>query len=499
MTAMRLPIRLGVVAALCAACSLLVGQATTDQIGLISSALQARQFDQALQLLQSALERSPKNAQLWTLRGIALSGKGEKTQALQSFRHALSVSPDYLPALEGAAQIEYDTAGKGAVALLQHVLALQPHDRTSHAMLAVLAYRRGDCATAVTHFEQSGPLLDSQPGALREYGTCLLRLNEMEKAISAFGRALTQSNADAGSRYRLASVQMMAQRPQDAIATLQPLLGENSGNAEVLELAASAYEAEGNTPEAVRILRQAIVSSPHDVDLYLDFANVSLDHQSYLVGVDMINAGLAAEPNAAPLYLARGILYVQLAQYDQAEADFERADELDPRQSIGSAAEGLAALQKNNPERALSIVRAKLARKPKDAYLLYLQAEILTQMAPDPGSAEFREAVDSARKAVSIRPSLVAARDVLAKLDLQAGETEPAIEESRKALTSDPNDQTALYHLIQALRKSRRTDELPELLKRLAELRIESRKEEAEHNRYKLVEEKSPALEKELP
>jgi tetratricopeptide (TPR) repeat protein len=249
----------------------------------------------------------------------------------------------------------------------------------------------------------------------------------------------------------------------------------------------------------VRILRQAIVSSPHDVDLYLDFANVSLDHQSYLVGVDMINAGLAAEPNAAPLYLARGILYVQLAQYDQAEADFERADELDPRQSIGSAAEGLAALQKNDPERALSIVRAKLARKPKDAYLLYLQAEILTQMAPDPGSAEFREAVDSARKAVSIRPSLVAARDVLAKLDLQAGETEPAIEESRKALTSDPNDQTALYHLIQALRKSRRTDELPELLKRLAELRIESRKEEAEHNRYKLVEEKSPALEKELP
>jgi len=35
--------------------------------------------------------------------------------------------------------------------------------------------------------------------------------------------------------------------------------------------------------------------------------------------------------------------------------------------------------------------------------------------------------------------------------------------------------------------------------KRLAELRMENTKQEAEHNRYKLVEEKSPAMEKEQP
>ena len=59
------------------------------------------------------------------------------------------------------------------------------------------------------------------------------------------------------------------------------------------------------------------------------------------------------------------------------------------------------------------------------------------------------------------------------------------------ALSSDPKDQTALYHLIQALRKSGQTKEIPDLLKRLADLRIEGTKAEAEHNRYKLVEEKN--------
>jgi tetratricopeptide (TPR) repeat protein len=136
-----------------------------------------------------------------------------------------------------------------------------------------------------------------------------------------------------------------------------------------------------------------------------------------------------------------------------------------------------------------------LAKEPNDAFLLYLKAEIITQRGPDPASADFRDAVASAKKAITIRPSLAAARDILAKLYLQAGENEAAIEQSRKALNTDPKDQTALYHLIQALRKSGRTEEVPNLLKELADLRAQATKEEAEHNRYKLVEQKSPLLE----
>jgi tetratricopeptide (TPR) repeat protein len=264
----------------------------------------------------------------------------------------------------------------------------------------------------------------------------------------------------------------------------------------VYELAAAAYEADQNTPEAVRALRQAIVSNPHDVNLYIDFANISLDHQSFQVGVDMINAGLRAEPKAAPLYVARGILHVQLAQYDEAEADFEKADALDPRQAIGSAAEGLVAVQENDPEQALAKVRAKLIKAPNDAFLHYLKAEIISQRGPDPGSAEFREAMTAAKKAVELRPSLGAARDILAKLYIQQGENAAAIEQCRKALNTDPKDQTALYHLIQAQRKSGQTSDLPELLKQLAALREESTKEESERNRYKLVEGKSQPAER---
>src|SRR5580704_7434287 len=108
MVTMWFLVRLSFLVAVLAACSLVAGQSTTDGIGTITSALRAGEFDQALQLLQPELEHRPQSAQLWTLRGIALSGKGNKKEALGAFRRALGIAPNYLPALEGAAQIEYD-------------------------------------------------------------------------------------------------------------------------------------------------------------------------------------------------------------------------------------------------------------------------------------------------------------------------------------------------------------------------------------------------------
>lgn len=493
MARMSLVKRFGLLAGFLIFLSSAFGQSSREQVESITAALGAGEFQKALELLGPALQESPRNPQLWTLQGLALSGDKHEKEALAAFRNALKISPEYLPALEGAAQLEYQASSQDAVPLLQHLLRLRPSDPTTHAMLAVLAYRRGDCATAVPHFNQGGSLVDSQAEILQEFGDCLVRLQQNEQAISVFQRVLAMNPSDHRARYRLAALQLTAERPKDTIDTLAPLLQTDNPDATTLELAASAYEASGDTPQAVQTLRQAIVMNPREIDLYLDFANISLDHQSFQVGIDTINAGLVLQPEAAPLYMARGVLYVQLEQFTEAEHDFEKADALDPGRSMGAAAQGLQAEQNNDPARALSTVRKKLASRPNDPFLLYLQADILAQEGPVPGSPEFQAAIRSAKRAISVQPALAAARDVLAKLYLRAGQNQAAIEQCKKALNSDPKDQTALYHLIQALRQTEAKGELEDLLKRLAELRAESTKIERQHDRYKLVEPGAPA------
>ncbi len=469
-----------------------LAQTPPDRVDAIASALQARNFDKALELVRPALKDSPGNGELWTMQGVAYAGLGQKENALASFQKALKIAPDNIPALHGAIQIQFEAGHAGAIPLLQHLLRLRPGDITSRGMLAVLEYQQGNCAAAVANFEKTGSLFDSQLPALHAYATCLVRLRRLEQATDVFERALTLNPDDRRERQLLASLQVMAHKPQDALATLNPLLSAGNPHAEVLELASRAYEDSHDTDKAVDALRQAILLDSQNVNLYLDFAAISAAHQSFQVGINVVNEGIGLRPKAAPLFFARGVLYVQLAEYDKAQADFETAYELDPSQSLSVAAQGLAAVQQNDLDHALASVQEKLAKKPDDPILLYLRADVLAQKGAEPGTAEFRTAMDSAKRSVALRPTLEPARGVLAKLLLQGGQYAESAAQCKKALELDPKDQTALYHLIQADRKSGNKSELPELLKRLALLRQDATKEEREQFRYKVVEGDAP-------
>jgi Flp pilus assembly protein TadD len=484
--AARFAIAFGIAVVSCLGSEAIAGP--RDQADAVTSALRARDYDKAVALTKEALKASPNDAQLWTLQGIALSRKGDTNGALTAYRRALALSPDYVPALEGAAQLQYQAGSRDAVPLLTHLLQVRPNDPTAHAMLAVLEYRNGKCESAVGHFAKTGTLLDSELDALHAYGTCLVRLKQRDEAIAVFQKAVALRPDDPRERRLLASIQLMASKPRDALATLSPMLEGRAADAETLELAASAYEDAGDTAQAVSTLRQAILLEPRNPNLYVDFANIAFAHQSFQVGIDVVSDGIGLQPKAAPLYVARGVLYVQLADFDKAEADFEKANELDPSQSLSAAAQGLTAVEANDLDRALATVQKRLAGKPDDPLLLYVKADILAQKGVDPGTADFKTAVSSAQRAVALRPSLAPAHAVLAKLYLQAGQTQAAIDQCRKALAIDPNDQTSVYRLIQALRKTSDKSEIPALLKRLAQLREQAAQQERERNRYKLVE-----------
>lgn len=485
--------KLCLVIVLSACHSLAFSQTHENQVEPISSALRAGEFDKAVELSRSALKESPNNAPLWTLQGIAFASKGDSKEALTAFQRALKISPNNIAALAGAAQIEYQAGNRSAVPLLNHLLQLRPGDPTANAMLAVLEYRQGNCAVAAPHFEKAGQLLDSQLDALHAYATCLVKLRRLDEAATTFQRALVLRPDDPRERHILASIQLMALKPQDALATLRPLLEAQNVDSNTLELASRAYEDTSDTPQAVSTLRQALLLDPRNISLYLDFANICFAHESFQVGIDVITEGLSLQPNADDLYVARGVLYVQLAQYDKAESDFEKAYELNPNQSLSTAAQGLAAVQANDLDHALVSIQAKLERKPNDPLLLYLQADVLSQKGADPRTPEFQLAMRSAKRAVALQPTLAASRAVLAKLYMQTGRYQDAIEQCRKALTSDPKDQTAVYRLIQALRKTGQKKEIPELLQRLAKLREQATQDERERYRYKLFEEDTPA------
>ena len=494
------PARFGVFAWLLSiVCGLSLATSTSAQTAVptvdsVLAALRSRDYAAALRLSQELARANPNDPRSWTLEGMALEGLGRVTESLGAFEHALQIDQDNLAALEGAAQLEFQAGSPQALPFLEKLLRLRPQNQTAHAMMAALAFKHKDCATTVAHYQKSPDVVANNVPALSQFGACLVHLDRPADAVSVFQRIAELRPEIPDARYDLGLAQYGAHRYADAIRTLLPLTegGPEGQRSAALNLIAAAYEADQQTPAAVAALQEAIALAPRDVNNYLDLATISLDHGAFQVGVDVVNAGLHVLPDSAALYLERGVLEVQMMdRYDQANADFQKAAALNPLQNDSTVALGISLLQENKLDESVQVVKQRLAKAPDDPTLNYLLAELFIRKGVEPGTPAFQQAVAAAERALRKQPGFNLAADTLTELYLRAGQTSLAEKISRQALKSDPNDQSALYHLIVCLRKNKGgQSELPQLVQRLAEATARLREQEEALNRFKLVEEK---------
>jgi tetratricopeptide (TPR) repeat protein len=134
-------------------------------------------------------------------------------------------------------------------------------------------------------------------------------------------------------------------------------------------------------------------------------------------------------------------------------------------------------------------VRAQLKAHPNSPSLHYLLAKLLWTQS---GASD--EAMNSALETLKLKPDMTEARDLLADIYIHSERYKLAIEQCRLALKESPSDQSAIYHLIIALRHSspEEQSEVPALVKQLSELKQSARQLEGEKKRFQLVEQKSP-------
>jgi tetratricopeptide (TPR) repeat protein len=468
-----------------------------NPIASVQSLIRSHNYEQALQLTQTYLQQTPGDFRLWTLKGIVLSIKGSNNDAINAFDKALGLSPNYTPALKGEVQLLYPAQQKRALPLLEKILEVDPKDETAQEMFANSEKDQGNCLAA--DFSLIPGVIGKHPESLEAYGYCLVQTKQPQRAVPVFEQLAALLPLRTYPKYDLAVVLVDEKQDAAAVKILEPLLTPDQSDPDILSLASEAHEAVGNTPKAVALLRQAIILSPQTASLYNSFAAICLNHDSFQVGIDMINAGLERISKDPSLYISRGLLYAQLADYDKAEADFNTAELLDSNQSLSAYAMDLAKLQrdqadKHHSDKELTEIRAQLRSHPDSALLHYLLAKLLTNEGSDTSSAASSEATRSALLAVKLKPDLVEARNLLASIYLRSGKYTLAMEQCKRVLEYAPNDQGAMYHLIIALRHSGgQTAEIHTWVKRLAELQQTSLQQDTDRKRFRLVEQQSTA------
>jgi tetratricopeptide (TPR) repeat protein len=508
--------RWGRVALVCLSVSVAFGitpassaQVSPNDYSQAEALVRNHQWDAGLALLLPMLKNDAKDLRVINLTALAFTGKGEVSQADDYFERALKIDPGFLPALKNLAINEFNT-DKYSDAKRHLSLALKqaPDDPVINLYLGELAYKQNNFAQVVVTLPKAESFFARDANLAAHLSIGYLTLGETQYAISLLGQAppakldpssqfaiggklASRGLFDAAIAYLIAArdshpesydvafdlalCYLNLKRYPDAIAVLQETISRGRENSELNNMLAEAYEGNHETQNAIVALRRAIAIAPDDMDNYLDFASICIDHQDYLAAFKVIQAGLQTNPNSDRLFFERGILYAVQDNFQLAEQDFKRAAALSPGKDSNYKGLGILYLESGKGAQAVETLKRRLKSKPDDPDLLYLLGEALLRSGGQPGDAPHREAQASFEKAVQLNPGLCLARVSLGRMYLEQGSVEDAVSQLEKARTSDPKEKSTYWQLAMAYRRLGEPEKQTEVLLILKKLNDEER------------------------
>jgi tetratricopeptide (TPR) repeat protein len=435
-----------------------------------------------LEQIESGLKQQPSNPRLLAARGVALERLNRDREALQSFEESLAISPKFLVALEGAAEVTYRTHDPKVSNYLSRILQQDPQNTAAHGMAGALAFEEHDCPAANGHFAAAESALSDNPLALAQWGECLLAVDEPHLATKQLEESLRLRPQDKRVRYNFALALHLDHRDEESLEIAKTL----GADSDVLNLLGSIYASQDKVPEAIAVFRRATELDSKNEQNYIDLASLCLDHQSFDVAADVVNVGIANIPDSAALYTLRGAIAAQTSNLEQSAADFEQANRLKPDASYADVGLSLLLGQQSQLDEAIAVIRSRIKSAPSDAKLNFLLADLLMRKPDDPQTGQ-----DEARRllttAVRLQPDMAKAHAALGKLLLKSGQAEEAISELKLALEKEPNDRVALNQYVLALTRLHRTAEAKAAAERLRDVLSEDRRAEVRKNRIRIV------------
>ncbi len=252
--------------------------------------LRNKDYDRALENVNTALAKDANNAEALELKGRILMAQAD--EVTDPARHGEMIR-EMVAAFNRAAEADAEMAP--AVELQLRNAYLQEFDR------GVKAYNRGqndpaEFGTAADYFGNAGFIQPDSAGAYVNRAYSLVSAERPAEAIESLEMAIEKGDSQPDTYLYLSSLYMDSQRMEDAVTVLERARDRMPDNTDVQQQLLSAYVTAGQSDRAIEYYREA-VERESDNALY---------RYNY------------------------GSLLLQTDRYDDAVAQLKRATELDP-------------------------------------------------------------------------------------------------------------------------------------------------------------------------
>ena len=301
-------------------------------------------------------------------------------------------------------------------------------------------------------------------------GIRLTRQGRFRDAIPHLLAAQGHVSNEFAADFNLALCYVATGQDKEAVQILRSVLSAGHGTAAVYNLLAQALIGVSQPDQAMGAFQQAVALDPKSEKLYIFLADACMDHESYDLGIKIVDAGLQHLPDSGLLHYERGIFLSLLDQPDKARQALGRASELAPGNIISFLADAQRGLLDANMPQAIRAARGGLRKEPENYILLTILGQALIRQGASSGQREFEQARAVLEKSVARRPDYAPSRLALGQLYLAAGRVGEAIAQLDRARQLAPSNPSVYSQLAAAYQRQGNHQEAERMLAALATL-----------------------------
>jgi tetratricopeptide (TPR) repeat protein len=324
--------------------------------------------DEALQHYKKALQIDPNFELLYTNLADVLLDLGKTDEALQHYRKALQIRPDYVNA-HNSLGVLLEKQGKTDEAIQHYRKALQikPDFVKAHNNLGIALTEQGKTDEAIAHYNKALELKPENIEALFNMGDALVKQGKTEQAINYLNKALQIDPDYAKAHSNIGSIYTKQKNFEKAIYHNNEALRLNPQLAEPHNNLGIALMHEGKIDAAISEFKKALQLKP-DFSMAENNLNRALAIQKEIeTEISRFEELLKDNPENVELHFQLGNLYFSIGDQRQAEQQYNKALQLNPK--FVPAINNLALITAANKEydKALTIFSDVLNYYPDDA------------------------------------------------------------------------------------------------------------------------------------
>ncbi|MDY0960254.1 tetratricopeptide repeat protein [Sphingomonas sp. CFBP8993] len=366
----------------------------------------AGDMDGASRAAARAARLAPADPIALTLRGEVVRARYGLAAGLPWFEAALGRDAYYHPALiQYAATLGDLGRASEALAATRMALVSEPGSPEAYYLQAVIAARAGRFALAQQALELTGGALNARPSVALLEGALAYAQGRPQRALRAWGRLVAMQPMNVAARQLLAAAQVAAGDRPAALVTLRPILSRADADGYALRLAALAAG-----PDNGALLDRVASGRRGDAAIFLADRPV-------------IDLAIAADDAPTDPTYALGLIRGLVSSGNRAGA-------LQWAQSLVRASPGAPAAQMAYGDMLATGGRIAEAVVPyaRAADLTFDEPTMLRLTDAYQRTGRARDAAVSLGLYLSQNPQGIAARRLLARWQLAAGQWDAAIE-----------------------------------------------------------------------